>query len=201
MAKLYHQGSTGRTGAARPSSPSGGESSQPPQSSRPRSKRPSPATNCPHTTLTNTEGVLVRKGMASAMPQQAPQHPKRRPPAMAAFVVYLAMLEPIVEFWSQFHPEPRKPNVHPKDVDWMQRHWQEPLKAPMYESWEELYIAGGRFGVKGSSTSSIANTHPLHGKFTGSEGSPFHCESRFRRRRLIISKMQPNIRGNADSQP
>lgn len=66
---------------------------------------------------------------------------------MAVFVVYLAMLEPIVEFWSQFRPELRKPNVHPKDADWMRRHWQEPLKTPIYENWED-YIAGGRFGVK-----------------------------------------------------
>jgi hypothetical protein len=67
---------------------------------------------------------------------------------MTAFVVILSqMFEPIVEFWSQFHLEPRKPNVHPKDADWMREHWQEPLKAPLYETWED-YIASERFGAR-----------------------------------------------------
>jgi hypothetical protein len=57
------------------------------------------------------------------------------------------MLEPLVEFWSQFYPESHKPNLHPQDAEWMLKHWQEPLRAPLYESWE-AYIAGDRFGVK-----------------------------------------------------
>jgi hypothetical protein len=57
------------------------------------------------------------------------------------------MPEPLVEFWSQFHVEPRKPKLHPADAKWMREYWPKPLDSSLYENWEE-YISRGRFGIR-----------------------------------------------------
>jgi len=54
------------------------------------------------------------------------------------------MMEDFVEFWKIELPS-GQPNLHPKDRQWMGRHWPDPLRYPLYKNWDE-YAASDRFG-------------------------------------------------------